>query len=162
MKDPGYTAALEKLGMAEGLCQCCGQNVKLYSRSINHAMAVSILLLARSPAQREGLFTCLPKYFASWPKTIGSCFRGGDFMKLKHWNLIEAKPGERDDGSHRNGWWRLTEYGIGFSRGVIGASTYAYVFNDRCYGQSMAGRHINDCLNKGFNFQELMGAGVVP
>jgi hypothetical protein len=87
---------------------------------------------------------------------------GGDIMKLKYWDFLEAKPyAVRDDGSPRAGIWRITPAGRAFARGNIDALKYQYVYNSELVGRAapdLTRVWIDDCLKEPFDFGALAKA----
>lgn len=144
------TWLLERLADGE-TCPCCGQYAKEYRRTIHASMASALIKTYRAGGrERRGWVTI--KNHLDHPELA-------DFAKLAHWSLVEAKPGERDDGSKRVGIWRVTDMGEEFVAGRLAVAKYARVFNGECRGHDplpMIG--IRDCLAKTFNYEELMRA----
>lgn len=91
--------------------------------------------------------------------------RSNDSALLRHWGLIEPKVGDRDDGSWRNGHYRLTVKGMNFVEGTITIPKYAYLYNQTLYGLSDGDRYpkvdttIKGSLSKKFDYGELMNGG---
>jgi hypothetical protein len=83
---------------------------------------------------------------------------GGDALKARHWGLIEARDGERDDGSSRTGWWRLTEHGLEFVLGIVSILRYADIQRpSTCQGLSGEPLWIHTAIGQRFDYRELMG-----
>jgi hypothetical protein len=82
---------------------------------------------------------------------------GGDATLAHHWGLISAQPGERDDGSDRVGWWRLTNNGRNFVLGRLFIRRYAMVYNSACHSHAGKWWSIYDALGNKFDYQDLMG-----
>lgn len=72
---------------------------------------------------------------------------------------------EREDGSKRVGFYRITERGIAFIEGLVTIEKYAYVYNNECLMMDAETKvHIGDAAGKGFDFREILdvgGAGLV-
>ena len=82
---------------------------------------------------------------------------GGDAVKSVHWGLIEPATGERDDGSKRIGWWKLTELGLAFVTNTISIPSYADIIRpSTCLGLSGDPLWISDAVGKRFNYRELV------
>jgi hypothetical protein len=127
-------------------CPCCTQEAKIYRRSIHANMARVLILLSRLPA---GEYAHVPTY---------ANVRGGDYVKLKHWGFIEQDPAaERDDGSKRVGWWRITEAGRRFVKGEP-APRYIHLYAQRFVPRSCDEMiTVEQALGQKFNYNELMG-----
>jgi len=126
-------------------CPCCTQFAKVYRRRIHAAMARDLIIAYR----RAGV---------DWfhvRAVLGH--DGGDFAKLAYWGLIREHPGERDDGSDRAGWWKITEAGVGFIHGAT-VPKHARIYDGRCLGLLGDPVTVQDCLGKRFNYAELMAA----
>ena len=109
-------------------CPCCGQYARVYRRRLNYAMAYGLYLVyeyfhlrARAPEP----WLHVPRYLNG----KGVVARGGDFAKLVHWGLLEAKEGERPDGSARIGYYRLTPEGVAFVENRSRVPTYLYFYD---------------------------------
>jgi hypothetical protein len=128
-------------------CPCCGQFAKVYRRKIHSAMARDLIIAYR-------------KADLDWfhvRTTLGH--DGGDFAKLAYWQLIVEHPGEREDGSSRAGWWRISLTGEAFALGKSRIPKYARIYNGRLLGFSDDRVGIRDALGSRFRYDDLM-AGV--
>lgn len=132
-------------------CPCCTQLCKVYKRSIHAAMARSLILMHRHTATRDADgYVYLPEVLR------GVRARGGDEAKLTYWGLIEQAPGQRPDGSKRNGWWRLTNLGRSYVHGHMSLPKYAHVYDGRVLQFSGRPVTIRECLGDKFDYSELM------
>lgn len=136
-------------------CPCCGQFVKLYRRTLTSSM-VWALLIVNDYFARPGCDPWLhvEDYLKALPG-LPAPIRG-DFAKLRFWGFIEKAPGVRDDGSSRNGYYRITDAGQQFANGVTVAPAAVYIYNNEFYGYDDQTVHVNDKV-AGFNFTDLMG-----
>jgi len=97
-----------KNGIRDGLlCGCCGQNTKLYKRTINAQMAVWLLVLVRV-WRKTGTWVSVSE------KPLVLYHKGGDYAKLKHWGLVVSAPTEPKDDKIGSGLWTPTERGCRF------------------------------------------------
>jgi hypothetical protein len=130
-------------------CPLCTQMAKIYRRTIHSAMAVALIMLFN----QEDEWVHFPTLLRDAKQ------RAGDEGKLVYWGLIEPMPGERDDGSRRTGWWRITDLGRSFVQGHTRVGKYASVYDGRCLGIDQTEQvSIRDCLGTNFNYEELMSA----
>ena len=83
--------------------------------------------------------------------------KGGDFAKLKFWKLLERQIGERDDGSARNGYWKITQKGYDFISGKAKIPKFINLYNQKFYGYAGELIDIKEALGNKFNYSELMG-----
>jgi hypothetical protein len=139
------------------VCPCCDQLVKHYPRSIHSSMALTLILVAR----RSKGFVHVARLLASLdlkPELMAAIAGGGDFSKLRFWNLIEAQPGDRADGSNRNGFWRVTPLGVDFVNGRVKVPRTVWLFDNQAIGfedvSDVIG--IRDCLGDRFDYRKLM------
>lgn len=137
-------------------CPTCAQYAKIYDhRNLTGAMAYALILIARYKRQEGDDFCHVENYLKSLPGIPASI--RGDFSKLRHWGLIESKKGLRDDGSPRNGYYRITDKGLEFVRGEIMVQKYLVLYNKELLGTKGDWITIQDALGKNFNYSELMG-----
>jgi hypothetical protein len=130
-------------------CPCCERPYKIYRRTINGPMALFLIDFYK-------LFGALPpKVFSKIPKEIKPA--GGDYAKLRFWDLIEPKPGKRKDGSTRTGQWAMTDAGRQFVRRERSVWVGAFELDSQFlqFDQSEYVT-IDQCLDKDFNYMELM------
>ena len=130
-------------------CPCCDQFVKVYQRQIHSTMARSLIFMWKR-AKMEGCH--LPTVLGKW--------NTGDVAKLQYWGLIEPilEP-LRDDGSRRNGWWKITPLGRQWLFDEASVQKYAFVYNQQLLRLDGPFVSIKDCLTKRFNYAELMRMG---
>lgn len=128
-------------------CPCCTQFAKVYKRKIHSRMARDLITFYAAHGQNWGHST----------QTLGAS--APDFVKLTYWGFIEAAEGEREDGSSRLGWWRVTRTGVNWLRGYNLTPKYARIYDGRCLGFVGPAVTIRDALGSRFSYDELM-AGV--
>ncbi len=88
------------------------------------------------------------------------CPGHGDWARLRHWGLIEARPLMPDEkpGASR-GWWRLTGLGIAWLRGRVKIPRQAAVFDGVSVGFIDSADLIGPTdVDDEFSFEKLMGA----
>jgi hypothetical protein len=88
-------------------------------------------------------------------KLKDSGFSGGDPVKSKHYELIEAWKGVRPDGSKKTGWYRLTEKGIYFVEGKISIPKRFRLYRNKLLWFSKEEVFLTDVLPS-FNYDEMM------
>lgn len=132
------------------VCDCCGSYVKMYHRKLNTSMAVVLLLMYRL-GKRDFY------HVENWLKEIGRPELRADYHKLRFWGLIEAKVGEREDGSKRNGYYKITGRGIMFAENKLTVQEKVLILNNKM--QCFEGEQINihQALRNKFNYNELIG-----
>jgi hypothetical protein len=143
-------------------CPCCHQFTKLYKRNFNKSMAYVLLLIScyfRGDPVEEWLH--VPSYIAEMvsdhPRRAAAV--RGDWAKLKLWGLIEEKPGEREDGSPRVGYWKLTPLGKQFVNRQVKVPSHVYIYNGAPLPKVVDTLiTIDDALGTEFSYEEIMGA----
>lgn len=133
-------------------CPCCGQFAKRYRRSLPSAAARVMIAMYRIQRGMDA-YIFIPDLL---DKMTGTAHQGGYGTLGWAWGLIERQPGERDDGSDRVGWWRLTDLGRAFVQDQVSVPRYAVIFNGKCLTLDGPPWSIRDALGKRFNYRELM------
>lgn len=145
-------------------CPCCNQFVKLYKRKFNKSMAYVLLLIEsyfRGDHVEEWLH--VPSYIAEMvadhPRRAAAV--RGDWAKMKLWGLIEEKPGTRDDGSSRVGYYRMTMLGRRFARREVRVPSHVFIYNGEPMHRIVSEEvTIDDALGNKFSYAEIMGEAV--
>lgn len=126
------------------ICPACTQRAQIYTRAIYAQMARALIRLYRVVGME----------FGHWPTIMGR--KQADEAKLVHWGLIEPDLGEREDGSSRTGWWRVTELGRTWLLGNVAVPKYVDIYDSRplrVHGEDWT---VRDALGKHFDYEELM------
>lgn len=145
-------------------CPCCEQLVKLYLRKLTATHGYVLLLMYRYFVQHpDAEWLQLPKFMSeNLPKHLQAFARGGDYAKLKYWNLIEAKVEKRADGSKRNGYFRITDAGVLFAKGQSKIPWACWVYNARVHKMDDSQMvTIHQILNKKFDYTALMNTPMM-
>jgi hypothetical protein len=127
-------------------CPVCRQYAKVYAFPINAAMARALILMYRQSG-------------TDWVHVPSLGLPGGHFAKMRYWGLIEGRDEEREDGSRRNGWWRVTPSGeqwINDKRCSI--PERADIYDNRCLGLHGSAVTIREVLGRRFDYDDLMEA----
>lgn len=135
-------------------CPCCKQIAREYKRTIHAAMAQKLIQFWRTYGTAWGERTPLMLRGRE-----GAADGGGDFAKLRYWQLVEESDEERPDGG-RAGWWRVTQLGDQFVQNKLAVHRYAYVFDGKLRRLEGPLYSIERCLGKRFNYNELMGYAI--
>lgn len=141
-------------------CPCCQQFVKLYRRPLNKSMAYVLCLIScyyRGDVVDEWLH--VPSYIAEMvadnPRRAAAV--RGDWAKLKLWGLIEEKPGKREDGSPRVGYYRITPLGRRFVNREIKVPAHVFIYNGEPLRRMVSEEiTIVDALGTDFSYEEIM------
>lgn len=148
--------AYVKEGRKDGVtCPCCDQYAKEYKRPLTSAMAYGLILTYRyfkdNPFEE---WLHVEDHFKSLP--IPSSIRG-DYSKLRFWGFVEAKMGEREDGSKRVGLYRITESGKAFAQNKTFAPHAARIYNNTFLWFYQGDINILGALKQKFSYSEIMG-----
>ncbi|AKF14478.1 hypothetical protein SEA_FLAGSTAFF_41 [Mycobacterium phage FlagStaff] len=128
-------------------CPCCGQFAKVYKRRITANIAAVLVRMWRTAGR-------------DWAYLPALRSAGQDEVIARHWELIEPMPDvEREDGSKRVGYWRLTDVGEAFVRNQTRIPVHARIYNGRMLGYAgEATTNIVESLGHRFDYSELMSA----
>lgn len=138
-------------------CPCCSQYAKVYARTVTSTMAYALICIYHYFAENpEASWLHVPDYLTRVCR-VGPTVRGGDWAKLTAWGLLEMRELDREDGSPRNGYYRITEKGKEFVRGTIALPRYALFYDGRVLRLDDDRRiTIGTALGKRFDYAELM------
>ena len=152
--------------MKKGIrCPYCGRFVKSYKRSLTSSMATALLLIYRKYKKDSAIFEREPQWIhieeflknSYCPASIR-----GDVAKLQHWGLLIAKKGLREDGSSRNGYYKITKDGISFCQGTKLVPASITCFNNKVIGvDTKKFVTIHEALRNRFSYDSLMETGNV-
>lgn len=131
------------------VCQCCNLFVKRYTRSFNANMAIALICMYR---YSKGEFVKVEDLLLNRGHK-----RCGDFSYLRYFGLIQKKEGSREDGSSRNGFYKITTDGILFVEGKLKVKKNFLIFKNKCDGFKGEEISIREALGKAFDYNELMG-----
>jgi hypothetical protein len=144
-------------------CPCCRQYAKIYRRKLTSSMAYALILICRyyrnvHDPHSLSEWLHVPEWLSKTSQ-FGATVRGGDWAKLVYWELIEPKTGsEREDGSERVGYYRLTEMGLRFVKGEVRVPRVALVYNQSLLRMDDTVKvDIREALTEKFDYGELMG-----
>lgn len=139
-------------------CVLCTQLAKVYYRSLGASMAYVLCLLDRETAPGEWVHVQNLLGKKQLPSAVAA---SGDYAKLRYWGFIEAQDREREDGSSRNGFWRITDKGRSFARGETRTPSRAVVYADKFLRlDDKKTVSIREAFGKRFNYDDLMSEGT--
>lgn len=135
-------------------CPCCGQFAKRYKRKITSSMVMALIFIYRKNVKTRD-WIHVEDYLKNI-EGIPSSIRG-DSSKLRYWGLIEKKHGEKEDKNPDNGYYRMTEKGEMFVKGLIKIPKYVFIYNDNveCFDVTTE-VEIRECFKNKFSYDELM------
>ena len=137
------------------VCPCCDQLARRYQRKLSSSMAAALILIRRA-FRKQSDWLHVPEYLTE-VAAQGAIVRGGDWAKLTHWQLLEAKQDEvRKDGSRRIGFYKITDRGVDFVERRVQVAKYAFIYASHLIGLSDTTTTIDEALRERFNYGELM------
>jgi hypothetical protein len=131
-------------------CPCCQQFAKIYRRSLTYSMVHALALIYKSGTKD---YFHVEEYLKD--VDCSSSVRG-DFPKLRFWLMLKAFDGPREDGSKRNGYYKITSLGEQFLKGKIEVPSFVKIYNNKKYGESEEMINIEQAVKNKFNYRELM------
>lgn len=139
------------------ICPCCNQVAARRHRHLHHSMAAALLILVRY--FRENLdvrWVHAERYFKTMP-TVPAELRG-DFPKLTHWGLLEARPPDEQTERAYTGEYRVTRTGFRFADCTCRVHRSGWMFNKEMLIDTDSPLiNIHDALGDRFNYAELLG-----
>jgi hypothetical protein len=108
------------------ICPCCGRKARAWRLSIHAGMVKWLIELYRETL-RSG---------STWidVRTVNQASEmyGGDYAKLKFWELIEPQNSETCPDEKRSiGLWRITADGIAFLKGLHHVPRHIWTFDNQ-------------------------------
>lgn len=143
------------------ICGCCGQKVKLYSRTITAEMCVALILIYKyyrhHPNAKTNEYYTKDDFFADILTDKDAKYIINDFTKLKYWDLIAPMPTHPTKIIHKKGYWGITDNGVKFVQREVAMPKYALVYNDMVDSHITKPVMIDDILEEaGFDYEELL------
>ncbi len=135
------------------ICPTCTRFCKSYTRKLNSGMAKSLLLIYKISNKVDFGYIHVSKEF----KKLGIIAIDIDYDKLKHWRLIETRPGENPSGANKSGDWKLTPLGISFAKGGSRVKESVTLLHGKIQKFSGPEIKITDAIKNKFDYFELMG-----
>lgn len=128
-------------------CPCCGQLVKRWREPLHSSQALWLIYLVRKYEQTRD--------YVHVKNINPEKMRGGDYAKLVYWDLIEPMPKQDDPSKRASGYWKPTEQGILFAKGLLRVKKYTLTYDKKLLGFEGDEISIQDALGKKFDFEEL-------
>jgi len=137
--------------LEEGVqCPCCAQTARLYKRSLNSAMARSLLWLYGQSGKNLD-WVDVQKTAPNW------LLQSRELPKLIHWRLIKEMPKDPHDTTKRtSGFWRPTLKGVLFAKNQAKVPKRVYLYNNEVQGWDDDSVSIVDALGTKFDYAELI------
>lgn len=137
-----------KAGKKEA-CPCCGRWAQVYKRSISETVAAQLIRLHHLGG--DHLYIHASKLIPDGQS--GS----GDLGKAKYFGLIVEMP--HDKGAKKSsGYWKLTQNGVDYVRGLHAIPTFCYVFDDKVLEFSEKLEFITDTVGRKFDYEALIAS----
>ncbi len=133
-----------------GRCPCCDRWGKIYPRSLNETMALSLVWLAAQSV--DGEWINIPQRGPRW------LVRSNQLPTLRWWGLVERLD-TGDKTKKHSGLWRATEKGILFAQNRLQVPKKVYTYNAEVEGFSEELVTIKDCVES-FDYSAVMETGI--
>ena len=150
-------------------CPVCERTTKRYPRILSAGMLCGFMMLLRltreltTPENLEGWINLKTEVTDGLPVQsveVISAFTKLEVQKLRHWGLIECRPGTDGEG-HKSGIWRITQAGFDFAASRSSVPLYCYEYDGEAHGMSEERTEISHVWPR-FNFAEIMAAPHHP
>jgi len=130
-------------------CPCCGQFAKIYKRKINTPMSRFLIWFVMR-------YESDPRWYSLYEFPLfQGCRGGGDFPKLRYWNLLVQKENE-DPEKKCSGIWKTTPKAREFVYQETKLPSHVYLYNGKMVGYTDELTDITECLGKKFSYPEVM------
>jgi len=141
--------AIEQSSKDPVVCPCCKHRHKVYKRTIDFSTALTLAYMYKA----GGLVAV---HVSKVQRKYGNINSGGYFAQLRFWGLIEESKNHDIKGGRQSGYWRVTEKGEQFVKGIIIIPKYVHVLRNECLGHSGDLISIVDCLPEDFDYKTMM------
>lgn len=150
-------------------CPVCERTTKRYPRILSAGMLCGFMMLLRltreltTPENPEGWINLKTEVTDGLPVQsveVINAFTKLEVQKLRHWGLIECRPGTDGEG-HKSGIWRITQAGFDFAASRISVPLYCYEYDGEAHGMSEERTEISNVWPR-FDFAEIMAAPHHP
>ena len=128
-------------------CECCAQLVKEYNRPMYKTQLESLIKLYALDKMEPGKYWHITR--------LNTSSSGGDFAKLRYWDLIMPLANDNPKKKH-SGRWRITRKGKQFAGGRRRLPKYARVYNKELLFLNGPLVTVSEAYGKGFDYEELM------
>jgi len=135
-------------------CECCGGRSKVYAYKLGSYARVLCWMAHMDRVSKNSsgdpLFWHVP--------SSGAINGGGDYAKLRYWDLIAPQPTNSDPKKRSSGMWKLTDLGRDFvyERTSVSSTCYYRHPEGGVIGFEPEQIGIRDALGKHFDYQALM------
>lgn len=129
-------------------CPHCNHVSIEYRRSMNSNMAIALICLLKS---NEFDYVHMEELLR-----LNGYKRCGDFSYLVHYRFLEKLKEKRDDGSSKNGKYKITSAGIMFAEGKTTCKSTFIMEEGVFKGFDGKDITIKDALGEKFNYDQLM------
>jgi hypothetical protein len=132
-------------------CPCCKQQCKIWRRKLDTAMSRSLIWLVQSYAVEPRWY-----HIGEFP-TVQRRPGGGDFAKLRHWEMICEKAKEEGEDSKRtSGYWQPLPKATQFVNNLIRVPSHAFLYRNVLVEFEKTSTNVVESLGKKFNYKELL------
>lgn len=146
------------------ICPCCKQLVRVIDKELSSTMAYVLILMYRH-FQDTPDWLHVAKYLENM-SAVGSEVRGGEWSKLKYWQLIEEHPPVKKSALSNKpvvnmaGHYKVTERGMRFVRCEATVPDKILLYDGHLMGFGTKDVTIKDCLGKSYRYEDLMAGNL--
>ena len=140
-------------------CECCGGRSKVYAYKLgSYARVLCWMSHSEDQLNRLTMSHVSDENRSFHIPSSGAINGGGDYAKLRYWDLIAPQPTNPDPKKRSSGMWKLTDLGRDFVHQRTSVSSTCYYRHPE--GGVIGFEHeqigIRDVLGKHFDYQALM------
>jgi hypothetical protein len=146
------------------ICPVCRQLVRMIEKELSPSMAYVLILMYRH-FQTASDWLDMAQYISNMV-AIGSEVKGGEWSKLKYWQLIVERPPEKKSIVNpkppvkTQGMYKLTDLGTRFVLGKIKVPRSIWLYNGKVIEVHKKSVSIQECLGKEYNYEALLAGNL--
>lgn len=146
------------------VCPVCRQLVRMVEKELSAPMAYVLILMYRH-FQTASDWLDMNQYISNMV-AIGSEVKGGEWSKMKYWQLIVERPPEKKSIVNpkppvkTQGMYKMTELGARFVLGKIKIPRSVWLYNGKVIEVHKKSVSIQECLGKDYNYEALMAGNL--
>jgi len=146
------------------ICPVCRQLVRMVEKELSAPMAYVLILMYRH-FQTASDWLDMHQYISNMV-AIGSEVKGGEWSKLKYWQLIVGRPPEKKSVVNpkppvkTQGMYKMTELGTRFALGKLKVPKSLWLYNNQVIETNKKLVSIQECLGKEYKYEDLMAGNL--
>jgi|WetSurMetagenome_2_1015567.scaffolds.fasta_scaffold632674_1 hypothetical protein len=146
------------------ICPCCHQLVRMVEKELSSTMVYVLILMYRH-FQTASDWLDMSQYLDNMV-ALGSEVKGGEWSKLKYWQLIVERPPEKKSVLNpkptvkTQGMYKLTDKGRDFVLGKLKAPKSLWIYNGHVIEANKKSMSIQECLGKDYKYEDIMAGNL--